>query len=195
MPLYEQQKNMTFLIEPTTERLLLRQWRDTDIARFGKINADPKVMEYFPSTLSEEESQTMAQKIRSRIERNGWGFWAVESISDKEFLGFIGLNEPDYQLPVSPCIEVGWRLGTEYWGNGYATEAAKKCLEVGFDTLNFSEIYAFTPVSNNRSRAVMVRIGMKNTFSNFEHPLVPEAHKLREHVLYKITKDNWAGGV
>ena len=186
---------MSSLIETTTKRLLLRQWKDADIPVFAKINADPDVMKYYPSILSNEESQALAHKIRDKINKNGWGFWAVERISDKRFIGFVGLNEPSYELPVSPCIEVGWRLGREYWGNGYATEAGKRCLEIGFYTLGFPEIYSFTPVLNKRSRAVMERIGMDNTSRNFEHPMMPASHPLREHFLYRAEKYSWAHGV
>jgi RimJ/RimL family protein N-acetyltransferase len=183
---------MMSLIEATTERLLLRQWKDADVPVFAKINADPEVMEFFPGVLSEDESDDMAQIIRVKISINGWGFWAVERRDDNKFLGFVGLNAPHYELPVSPCIEIGWRLGREYWGNGYASEAARKCLEIAFKRLNLCEVYSFTSVLNLRSRAVMERIGMTNTFHNFEHPVIPEQHRLREHVLYKIERDNWA---
>lgn len=183
------------LIEAKTERLILRQWRDTDLPIFEQVNANPEVMESFPSVLTKEQSRVLAQRIRDKISQNGWGFWAVERISDNKFLGFVGLNEPDYEMPVSPCIEVGWRLGRDYWGCGYASEAAKKCLEIGFDTLKFSEIYSFTAVPNNRSKAVMERIGMHNTFNNFEHPMLPAGHPLRVHVLYKIDRESWALGI
>lgn len=186
---------MSSLMELTTERLLLRQWKYADIPIFEKINADPEVMQYFPGILSTEESRAMAENIRDKINEKGWGFWAVERTSDNQFIGFVGLNEPAYAIPVSPCVEVGWRLGREYWGNGYATEAAKQCLEIGFSSLGLQEIYSFTSVLNTRSQAVMERIGMTNTFTSFEHPMIAVGHILREHVLYKAVKDSWAHGV
>jgi len=171
--------------------LLLRPWREEDFPLFTQLNADPEVMAYFPNTLSATESDAMANRIKSLIEEKGWGFWAVEHVKDKAFMGFVGLNEPTYDLPVNPCIEIGWRLVKKYWGKGYASEAGLAALKVAFETLHLNEVYAFTPVSNLKSRAVMQRLGMINTDKNFEHPMVPENHVLREHVLYKIDKQSW----
>ena len=133
----------------------------------------------------------MARKIQSLISARGWGFWAVEEKKSKRFLGFVGLHVPLPELPFSPCVEIGWRLAKEYWGKGYATEAAKASLEVAFGPLNLTEVYSFTPVGNTRSRAVMERLNMLNTRNNFEHPNVPVGNPLREHVLYKLTKERW----
>ncbi|NOX43531.1 MAG: GNAT family N-acetyltransferase [Gammaproteobacteria bacterium] len=182
---------MTKIIEIDTKRLKLRQWRKDDLPIFAKLNADPVVMKYYPDVLSEKQSNEMAEKIESSIAQRGWGFWAVEKTDNKNFIGFVGLNEPTYDLPVTPCVEIGWRLAKKYWGNGYATEAAKAAMVVAFDKLNFSEIVSFTSVSNKQSRAVMERLGMINMQENFEHPLIPENSPLREHVLYKIEKQHW----
>ena len=182
---------MAKIIEIKTERLLLRQWHNTDYELFERINSDPVVMEYYPSTLTPEESNMMASKIESLIEERGWGFWAVELVEDKSFIGFVGLHEPTYELPVKPCIEIGWRLGKEYWGKGYATEAAKASLKFAFSDLNLGEVYSFTPVTNNRSRALMERLNMVNTNFNFGHPEVPLNSQLREHVLYVIKRHDW----
>ena len=182
---------MAEVIELQTERLIMRQWRKEDWSEFAKLNADPVVMEYYPSILSTEESNVMAQKIESLLSKRGWGFWAVESISEKTFMGFVGLHEPTYDLPVTPCVEVGWRLAKEYWGKGYATEAAKASLDFAFKKLNLSEVYSFASVSNRKSWAVMERLKMVNTKENFEHPDIPKNNLLREHVLYKITKQEW----
>lgn len=179
------------IIEIETERLILRQWHDEDKPLFAKMNADPDVMKYFPAVLTVEESNVLAEKIETLIAKNGWGFWAVEIISTGEFIGFVGLNQPTYEVPVSSCVEIGWRLAKEYWGNGYATEAANACLDFAFQNLVLEDVYSFTAVSNKRSRAVMERLHMTNTETNFEHPLVPENHPLREHVLYKIDLSSW----
>lgn len=100
-------------------------------------------------------------------------------------------NKPTYELPVTTCVEIGWRLAREYWGKGYATEAAKASLDIGFRKLDLEEVYSFTSVSNWKSRAVMERLNMVNTKSNFEHPMIPQNSPLREHVLYKIDKQTW----
>ena len=182
------------IIELETERLVLRQWLNEDYSAFAKMNADPVVMQYFPKILTREESNTMAVKIENRIAQNGWGFWAVELKGQASFIGFVGLNEPDYSLPVTPCVEIGWRLDKKYWGRGYATEAAEAVLEFSFKKLNLKEVYSFTPVSNSRSRALMERLNMLNTEHNFNHPLIPVNNPLREHVLYKIDKSGWIKG-
>lgn len=182
---------MTKIIEIETERLLLRQWHKDDLPEFARMNADPIVMEYYPALLNAKESYAMAQKFESLIAARGWGFWAVELTSNNTFIGFVGLHKPTYDLPVTPCVEIGWRLTGEYWGKGYATEAAKAAMTFGFEALALTEIYSFTSVSNNRSRAVMTRLNMVNSNENFEHPMLPENSPLREHVLYKIDRQRW----
>ncbi|MCU7873804.1 MAG: GNAT family N-acetyltransferase [Candidatus Thiodiazotropha sp. (ex Lucinoma borealis)] len=182
---------MAEVIELKTNRLKLRQWKESDLLPFAKMNADPAVMEYYPSILSEDESNEMAKILKGYISDRCWGFWAVEIIEEKKFIGFVGLHKPTYDLPVKNCVEVGWRLGREYWGKGYATEAAKESLRFAFEELDLTEVYSFASVSNKKSWSVMERINMVNTGNNFEHPIIPEGHHLREHVLYKITKKQW----
>lgn len=179
------------IVELKTSRLILRQWKECDFIHLARMNADPDVMEYYPSTLNEEESNVMANKLKTLITERGWGFWAVEILKTKEFIGFVGLHRPTYDLPVTSCVEVGWRLGKKYWGNGYATEAAQESLRFAFENLGLKEIYSFASVKNRKSWLVMERLKMINTENNFEHPIIPEGHYLREHVLYKITADQW----
>jgi len=183
---------MSKTVELRTERLLLRQWRKDDLPIFARINADPVVMEYYPGVLNEAESNAMAHKLETLISERSWGFWALELIHEKKFIGFVGLHKPAYELRVTPCVEIGWRLAKEYWGNGYATEAAEESLKFAFEVLGLNEVYSFTSVANEKSWSVMRRIGMQNTGANFEHPIIPENHPLREHVLYKITNQQWA---
>jgi RimJ/RimL family protein N-acetyltransferase len=179
------------VIELKTARLKLRQWHIDDRPIFAQMNADPAVMEFYPNVMDTHESNAMAIKLELLLAERSWGFWAIELIDKKSFIGFVGLHEPTYDLPVTPCVEIGWRLAKEYWGNGYATEAAKISIDFAFNKLNLHELYSFTSVSNNKSRAVMERLNMVNTGSNFEHPIIPENHHLREHVLYKINKQQW----
>jgi len=182
---------MNKVVELRTKRLLLRQWKDDDLPLFSRINADPIVMEYYPDVLNEDESNAMAFKLEKLISERTWGFWALELIEEKKFIGFVGLHKPAYKLPVTPCVEIGWRLAKEYWGNGYATEAAEVALKFAFEELGLNEVYSFSSVENKKSWSVMQRIGMQNTGKNFEHPIIPENHPLREHVLYKITNQQW----
>lgn len=182
---------MTDIIEVETKRLKLRQWRKEDWPLFAKMNADPVVMKYFPRTLDEWESNRMADRFHRLIAERGWGFWAVEEKNSGLFIGFVGLHEPAPELPFTPCVEIGWRLARQYWGRGYATEAAEASLEIAFEQLNLPEVLAFTSVLNTRSRAVMKRLNMINSHQNFKHPGVPDGNPLREHVLYKLTKERW----
>jgi RimJ/RimL family protein N-acetyltransferase len=178
---------MTELIEPTTARLLLRQWRSSDRSPFAELNADPRVMEFFPSLLTREESDAMADRCEALINERGWGFWAVELKADRSFIGFVGLHIPAARLPFSPCTEVAWRLAFDYWGHGFATEAAQQALRIGFEVLKLEQIVSFTVVANRRSRAVMERLGMKESGS-FQHPSVPVGSPFREHCLYRLQR-------
>ncbi len=175
-----------------TGRLLLRQWRKSDYLPFAALNSDPKAMAYFPSTLSKNESDKMADRIASLISLRGWGVWALEEKNSQQFIGFTGLHEPTAELPCSPCVEIAWRLSKHYWGKGYATEAAEESLRYAFEVLDLMEVYAFTPIFHVKSRKVMRRIHMHNTFHNFAHPEVPPHSPFREHTLYKITKPQWS---
>lgn len=182
---------MAKLTEIKTERLLLRQWRKEDLSEFGLLNRDPQVMQYLPKLLTEEESDNLAEKIINLISENGWGFWAVERSTDNAFIGFVGLHEPKYELPVKPCVEIGWRLARKYWGNGYATEAANGVLAFAFNELGLNDVYSFTSVANLKSKAVMERLNLEDTHSNFDHPTIPVDSVYKNHVLYKIDKQRW----
>jgi len=177
---------MKKITELKTTRLKLRQWRKEDWPLFAELNADPEVMAFYPSTLTTDESNAMADKISGLINENGWGFWAVEIRAQQPFIGFVGLHQPSYKLPVTPCVEIGWRLAKAYWGNGYATEAAQCALTFAFEQLHLDEVFSFASLANTKSEAVMQRIGMVNTHKNFNHPMIPTDHPLAEHVLYRI---------
>jgi len=174
-----------------TERLILRNWKESDFGAFGDMCSDPEVMRFFPSTLSVAESLEVALKIKSLIDSRGWGFWAVEIPDKHDFIGFVGLHTPKNNLPCSPCVEVGWRLAKAYWGNGYATEAAQAALDFGFDALGLQNIVSFTAALNVPSIAVMKKLGMQNTGLDFGHPDVPDASNLKHHVLYSISSADW----
>ena len=143
-------------------------------------------MEFFPSLLDRQQSDDLAATIRRLIKQRGWGFWAIEIPEIANFIGFAGLHIPRDDLPFSPCTEIGWRLAFEFWGKGYASEAAQAVLELGFKNLGLAEIVSFTAASNRRSRAVMARIGMRHAGECFEHPGITPGHPLSLHVLYRI---------
>ncbi len=179
------------ITELETERLKLREWKKNDLIPFSKMNADSEVMEFLPKTLTQKESDDVAEKIIELIQKRGWGLLAVEVKETKQFIGFVGLHQKTYGFHFAPCVEIGWRLSKEYWGKGYTTEAAKAYLNFAFNNLKIKEIYSFTSILNPKSEAVMKRLGMKNTNENFENPALPENHRLSEQVLYKITNDEW----
>jgi len=174
-----------------TPRLLLRPWRDADLAPYAALNADREVMRHFPALLSREESDAQAERIRAKLDAQGWGLWAVEVKGGAPFIGFVGLAVPGFDAPFMPATEIGWRLARSAWGQGYASEAARAALGFGFMQRGLEAIVAFTAVGNQRSRAVMERIGMQNTGQDFEHPRVPEGSPLRRQVLYRLERQDW----
>ncbi|CZF82794.1 Acetyltransferase (GNAT) family protein [Grimontia celer] len=176
-----------------TNRLILRDWKEEDFAPFARLNADPEVMRHFPSTLSQEESNEQAMRIQSLITERGWGFWAVELKTTGQFIGFVGLHNQDEQsgIPCAPFVEIGWRLSSEFWGKGYAPEAAYGALEFAFCKLGSPSVYAFTALPNKPSQRVMTKLGMENINQNFDHPKLPKGHDLERHCLYKISREQW----
>jgi RimJ/RimL family protein N-acetyltransferase len=175
-----------------TERLILRQWRPGDRRAFAAMSADPRVMEFFPATLSRGESDRLADGIAARIGERGFGLWAVEVPGVAPFIGFTGLAVPGFSAHFTPCIEIGWRLARDFWGQGYATEAARRALDFAFHEAGFAEIVSFAVAGNRRSRAVMERIGMsRDAEGDFDHPSLPEGSPLKRHVLYRIGAADW----
>lgn len=175
-----------------TRRLILREWRDEDLAPFAALNADPRVMEFLPGLMSRAESDEMAERIRTHFREQGFGLWAVEVQGGADFIGFVGLNIPRFEAHFTPCVEVGWRLSADHWGKGYAPEAARASLEYGFRELGLNEIVAITVPHNLKSRRVMEKIGMRHEpEGDFLHPNLPEGHPLQQHVLYRVVKDDF----
>lgn len=147
-------------------------------------------MEYFLAPLSASESDALVDRISAHHEQYGFGFWAVELRATSAFIGFTGLAVPQWNAPFAPCVEIGWRLAREYWGYGYATEAAQAALAFGFDELKLEEIVAFTAAINERSQRVMRRLGMRHCpKEDFYHTSLPPAHSLARHVLYRLHRN------
>ncbi|WP_315094350.1 GNAT family N-acetyltransferase [uncultured Cellulomonas sp.] len=175
-------------LELRTARLLMRPWRDADLEPFAAMNADPEVMEHFPSTLTRAQSDALADRCEQWLQEHGWGLWALEV--EGRFAGFTGLARPSWDASM---VEVGWRLPRWAWGYGYATEAADEALRVGFEEVGLAEIVSFTAVPNARSRAVMRRLGMtRDPADDFDNPNRVEGHPLRRSVLYRLPRDRWA---
>ncbi len=176
--------------EVRTDRLLLRAWRDRDAEPFAAMNADPAVAEHLVEPLTRERSDALLSRIEDHWRQHGYGLWAVERVDDGAFVGFTGLARATFETPFTPAVEVGWRLVPEYWGCGFATEAGRAALAFAFDRLGLGEVVSFTTTGNSRSRAVMERIGMRRDPSgDFEHPNVPVGHRVRPHVLYRVTAE------
>lgn len=174
------------MTELSTERLRLRRWREDDLEPFAALNADPETMRHFPGTMTRGESDALARRIATWIEERGWGLWAVEVLAGAPFVGFVGLAEPAFDAHFTPAVEVGWRLGRQHWGKGYATEAGRAALDFGFGELALAEIVAMVATGNVRSQRVAERLGMtRDPVDDFDHPRVPPG-PLRRHVLYRL---------
>jgi RimJ/RimL family protein N-acetyltransferase len=118
--------------------------------------------------------------------------WALELGATGQFIGSTGLSVPRFDAAFTPAVEIGWRLARAAWGFGYATEAATAALDVAFDTFGLDEVVSFTAEGNERSRAVMRRLGMSHDAAeDFDHPSLPVGHRLCRHVLYRITAARW----
>jgi len=167
-----------------SDRLIFRQWKEEDKIIFAQMNADPEVMKFFPKKLSKTESDVFAERIIEGIKTRNYGLWAAEIKTSKQFIGFIGFNYTDFKSDFTPCIEIGWRLGKDFWNLGYASEGAKAALLYGSQVLHFKEVYSFTSKLNLRSEKVMKKIGMQKE-GDFFHPKIDVSEALCEHVLYK----------
>jgi RimJ/RimL family protein N-acetyltransferase len=175
--------------ELRSERLLLRQWRESDRLPFRQLNADPRVMEFFPEPLTAEASDTLFNSAQEHFNRHSFGPFAVELIETSAFAGFIGLSIPAFDAHFMPAVEIGWRLAFEYWGKGFATEGARAALDFGFNDLGLEQVVSFTVPANLRSRQVMERLGMSHDpADDFDHPRLPDGHPLRRHVLYRTNR-------
>jgi RimJ/RimL family protein N-acetyltransferase len=168
---------------------VLRPFTEVDQAPFFALNTHPLVVESLGSSPTRAESDAMIERYGAELDREGWGFWAVD-VDDGggRFAGMVGLHRVNPALPCAPAVEVGWRLHPDHWGHGYASEAARASVEYGFGPGGLDEIVAFTTTVNSRSQAVMERIGMaRDADGDFDHPSVPVGSPLRRHVLYRIS--------
>lgn len=173
-----------------TQRLQLCSWQQGDREPFAALNADPEVMQHLPATLTRSMSDALVDRIERHFDEHGYGWWALHLRTTGEFIGCTGLVHQTFDAPFTPAVEVGWRLRRSAWGHGYATEAARAALDLGFGRLGLREIVSMTTPANTRSRKVMVRLGMtRDPADDFDHPNVPGDSPLRRHVLYRITAD------
>lgn len=182
------------MIPLRTPRLIIRNWQDGDRDLFFRINSEDEVMRYFPHRRTRGESDAFFDRLRAGIDARGFGFTALELVDSAQCIGFAGLHA-DSVVPSLPAetIEIGWRLAPEFWGKGYATEAAKALVRHGLVDLDLPEIVSFAVWNNEPSIAVMRRIGMKpDPSGDFDHPRVPDTHPhLKRHVLYRLARSDW----
>ena len=176
-----------------TERLIIRPWRHEDRAHYAAFNADPVVRRFYRTVLTPQETEAVIDRFIAGFETDGYGFLAVERKSDGAFIGDVGIAPMTFPLRGNTPVEIGWLLGQQYWGQGYAPEAAQAWIDHGLGTLGLPEIVAFTAVPNLPSQRVMTKLGMtRDPEGDFEHPGIPEGHALRPHLLYRIDNLAWS---
>ena len=182
--------SMHFAIQ--TERLILRTFKTEDASAYFHINQDPKVLEFLLGPLTISQVNDFIAAKQTHQEKFGYSLWATCLKQTGELIGFIGLNYTDWESSFTPAVEVGWRLGSQYWGKGYATEGAKASLDYGFKKCGLKEIISFTVPANLRSIGVMEKIGLKRDFNgDFMHQKLPSHLKLSHHILYKLSAEEY----
>jgi len=149
----------------TSERLGFRNWNLTDIDKMYEINSDEKVMEFFPSIQTKEQTTEFVERMKKQYEEKGFCYFAVEILGDNQFIGFIGLSEQTYKAEFTPCIDIGWRINSNEWNKGFATEGAKKCLEYAFKELKLENVYSIAPKINTKSEHIMKKSALKSNMN------------------------------
>jgi RimJ/RimL family protein N-acetyltransferase len=168
-----------------TARLILRPWRETDLVPFAELNADPIVMRFLRGALTRDESDAYVRRVQQHLADHGFCKWAVEAPGVAPFIGAVGLSHTRFEASFTPAVEVAWRLDRRFWGQGYATEAARAAMADGFTRLGLREIIAITALGNIASQRVMERLGMLRAIE-FDHPWLAEGSSLRRHILYRL---------
>lgn len=168
----------------TSDRLGFRNWSVIDIDKMHEINSDKKVMEFFPGVPTKEQTTEFVERMKKQFEDKGFCYFAVDKLEDNEFIGFIGLSEQTYAADFTPCVDIGWRIKSNEWNKGFASEGAIKCLEFALNNLQLENIYAIAPEINTKSEHLMTKIGLKKQYE-FEHPLLTNNERLRTCILYK----------
>ncbi len=170
-----------------TPRLILRPWRDSDLAAFAEQNADATVMRLLGGVLTRADSDAYVRRAQDHLEEHGFCKWAVEAPGVSLLIGAVGLTHVRFEASFTPAVEVAWRLNRPYWGQGYATEAAQAAIEDGFRRIGLGQIVAMTALQNVASARVMERVGMTRSME-FDHPTIPQGSPLRRHVLYRLSR-------
>ena len=172
-----------------TERLILRPWEDRDRAPYHAIKSDPRVMATLGPLQSRAESDATLDRLRARLDEWGYSFWAMERRADGVLLGYCGLVHPPAGTPVAGELEIGWGLGVQHWGQGYAREAAAATLDWAWANTARDRVVAITTPGNVASWGLMERLGMSRLVDgDFQHPALAEGDPLRAHLSYAIDR-------
>lgn len=150
------------MTEIQTPRLILRRWHDDDLAPMAEINADPQVMRWIGDGSVRDLEQTAEdiERWEEEWDEEGFGLFAVELLASGELAGFAGLSIPRFLPEVLPAVEISWRLGQQYWGQGYASEAAHAALEFAVQDRGLDRVISISSVGNDASENVMRKLGM-----------------------------------
>jgi RimJ/RimL family protein N-acetyltransferase len=147
--------------EVCTERLRLRRFRAGDAEAYAAINADPLVVRYLGGELDRAASDAQLARIMAHWDEHGFGLWAAELRDDGRMVGFVGLSIPGFLPAVLPAVEVGWRLASDVWGRGLATEGGRAGIEWGFGSLGLDRIISIIDPDNVASVRVAEKLGMR----------------------------------
>ena len=148
----------------TSDRLGFRNWELTDIDKMYQINSDQKVMEFFPSVSTKQQTTEFVERMKNQFADNGFCYFAVDKLEDNEFIGFIGLSEQTYDSDFTPCVDIGWRIKSSEWNKGFATEGAKKCLDYALKDLKLENVYSIATKINTKYEHIMTKIGLKKQY-------------------------------
>lgn len=172
-----------------TDRLILRHWQACDLPDFRAQSFDPEGMRYLLPISDEAAFQELLARLDLWRDTLGHTFWAVTRKLDGAFLGLCGLKRGGPGTPIEEMTEIGWRLGTTYWGQGYAREAAAACLDWAWANLPVDHVVAITVPANTASWGLMERLGMYRLLDqDFDHPMVADGSPLKRHITYRIDR-------
>lgn len=173
----------------TSENLGFRLWRDIDLLHFSTMNADPRVMQHFPKTISIDDSENFMHRMNDLYALKGYCYFAVDELKSGLFIGFIGLSEKSFKAPFNPSIDIGWRLAFNFWNKGYATEGAKRVLTFAWENLKLFKITSIAPLVNVGSIRIMEKVGM-HKLMEFNHPQLLDYKNLVNCICYEIKRDS-----
>ncbi|MBW5423879.1 GNAT family N-acetyltransferase [Streptomyces sp. BG9H] len=170
------------MTEIRTPRLLLRRWHDGDLAPMAEINADPRVMQWIDDGRARDLEQTAEdiERWEEEWDDEGFGLFAVELLASGELAGFTGLFVPDFLPELSSDIAIGWRFASQFWGQGYASEAAQATLEFALQDRGIDRVVCIHRAQDQASENVARKLDMVLERET-THPV--SGHALRVHAI------------